>query len=280
MGMNTLVNSKTWLFRTLVTAAVIGVTVFVVLLALGVVGAKERPNEPAAPMTVEEAMEMIREFEEADLPDLEPWPHSGDETSPMLRFRSDGATYEVNSETGRLAFAVYGDQETGPDVNVTLEEALSTATILAGKVHPDFKDLTLTKSELRDHGTYKVYGFQWFKMVVGARTPSFVVVDINPATGEVIMFVTKDVEIQSFAPPSITATEAQEIAVAAFEERTGRGTTVSEAELIITDQIDENRHLVWQVTVTETTESHELCNAVWFYIDARTGEILAAYHSA
>jgi len=57
--------TRTWLFRALVACTLIAVL-------LGCTAVEAHPNRPVGEITMAEAKERIRQFEGADLPDLEP----------------------------------------------------------------------------------------------------------------------------------------------------------------------------------------------------------------
>ncbi len=262
--------TRTWLFRALVSC-----TLIVVLL--GCTAAEAHPNRPVGEITMEEAKERIRQFEGTDLPDLEPWPPSD---GPMMKFRSGDTIYGVNMDRGMIELAVYGGQETSLEVNVSEDEARLIAAEFARRVHPNFDDLTLTESLLRDRGASKQYRFQWVEVVDGERMPSAVAVDVNPLTGEVQGFVTSYKDVESSAPAELTGNDAREIAVNAFHERYGNEIIISEPELIYgTIEPGGDNFLHWRVGVTETTEPHQISNSATFMIDAYSGEILNVYRS-
>jgi len=234
------------------------------------------------PMTVEEAMEMIRQFEGDSLPDLEFLAFTPEPAADLAIFECSKAAYHVDLDTGMIAIALYQTSRSS-EVQLSMDEAQSIAAEFAPRAHADFSALTILERELLDHGSGgKEYSFIWKRIVDGAIVVfSFVQVSINPGTGEVMGFVSKDIEVEPFDPPVIGKSEAEIIARVAFTEETGKGVLVGEPVLEVTFPIDEathlpgqEQHLVWSVEVEEVSEPGDFCNGAIFSIDAHTGEIL------
>ena len=250
-------------------------------------GSKQGLNGEAEtePITVEEAMELIRQFEGESLPDLEflrlsPALHP---TRNLAEFECSKANYTVDLDASMIVIALYQTSRS-LEVKLSMDEAQSIAAEFAPRAHPGFSTLTLLEGKLFDHGDAgKEYSFIWKRIVNGAIiVHNFVQVSINPNTGEVMGFVSKAVEPEPFDPPDICKGEAESIARDAFEERTGKeGVLVDEPVLEVTFPIDQathlpgtEQHLVWRVKVEEVRGPDDFCNAAIFYIDAHTGEIV------
>ena len=275
MKQPTLIKNRRWLFGGLALGLAAIVAIPLVVLALDSAG--DGQGNPTEPITVEEAMERVRQFEGASLPDLEPSnvAYAPDDSNPntLAMFKCEGAKYGVNLDNGMVEMALYHTSRSS-EVKVGEDEARSIATRFAQESRPGFSALVPVESALCDRGTYSEYDFKWAEVVEGATTPNMVYVSVNAATGEVTMFVTKYLEIEPFAAPSITRDEAEAIAREAFEEKTGKGVLVSEPVLEVTLEPDWDQHLVWRVVVDEVRESTELINSAIFLIEAHTGEIL------
>lgn len=273
-----LISSRKWLFGALALglAAIVGVSVVVVSLNSAGAG-KGNAMEPTEPITAEESKDRVRQFEGASLPDLEllPTPDSPDSSHPLnvAMLRCDGAWYGVNLDNGLVELAQY-ETSRSPEVKLSNNRARPIATAFAQRSRPGFSELTLIEQELFDTGASKEYSFIWAQIVDGAVTPNRIRVSVNSATGEVMGFVSRYIEIEPFAAPTMSRGTAKAVATGAFEKRTGKGLVVSDPALEVTLLPDWNQHLVWRVTVDEERESTDFINSATFFIDAHTGEIL------
>jgi len=273
-----LVSKRNWLLGVVAVGVVAIIAVSVMVVGLNSAGAEKGvPMAPSGPITVDEAMEAVRQFEGASLPDLElanvAYTPDGSNPSKLVMLKCDGAKYGVNLANGMVEVALYRTSRSS-DVMVSEDEARSIATRFAEESRAGFSALAPVDSQLCDRGTYSEYDFKWAEVIGGATTPNMAYVSVNAATGEVTMFVSKYLEIEPFASPSVTKGDAQAIATAAFEEKTGKGVLVSEPVLEVTLEPDWIQHLVWRVVVDEVRESTELTNSAVFLIEAHTGEIL------
>lgn len=230
-------------------------------------------NAPGVEITVEEAMEIVRQFAGEPLPELTLRETINNPVARLYILKGDSAEYWVNVDSGAIAGVHYTDKiPLSPDVNVSMEEAEAAAVNFAQEMYPGFSGLVLTERQLLDHGANKEYQFVWVQIVDSAVTPNTVNVSVNPVTGEVCSYMSSARDIQPFNPPQVSISEAKTIAESAFQ--TEKDVSVSEPVLTVTFSASGEQLLVWRVHVDEIVSPSEYQHGVQYLIDAYTKEII------
>lgn len=264
-------------------AAIVVIAVGVSMALVGPSWSSEEEAQARPPASIEQAMEGVRQFENASLLDLE-LTRMPDPLHSHIELRSGNTTYGVNPETGAVEMAVYGDNLSGRmEVVVPMEAAEKAAAAFAERHYPGFASLTLDESKLLDHGAGGTeYCFTWVELVNGVPTSNMVFLSVNPATGEVMTYIGKHQLIEPFDSASVSLEKAKEIAEDAYRRETGvKELTVGESLLGEPVQqvilVDGKQHLAWTVEVRESFTDDGIKMGALFFIDAHTGEVLQVF---
>jgi hypothetical protein len=226
-------------------------------------------------VTVEEAMEIVRQFAVEPLPDLTLRETIDNPVARLYILKDGNVRYWVNVNNGAIVGVQYADKvPISPDVNISIEEAEAAAIYFAQKMYLGFSNLILTERQLIDHRASKEYLFVWTQTVDLALTPNTVNVSVNPVTGEVCTYMSSAREIQPFTPSKVSASEAKTIAKNTLQ--TERNISVSEPLLTITFSSSGEQLLVWQVQVDEVVGPEDYQHGAQYSINAYTGEIVQA----
>ena len=187
--------------------------------------------------------------------------------------KDGNAIYWVNVDNGVITGIQYSDRiPLSPDVNVSIEEAEATAIDFAQEMYPGFSKLVLTERRLIDHRASKEYSFIWTQIVDSALTPNTINISVNPASGEVCTYMSSACEIEPFAPPDVSGSEAKNIAKNTFQ--TDEDVSISEPVLVVTFSSGGEQILVWRVQVDEIVSPDDYQHGAQYSINAYTGEIV------
>lgn len=274
---------RRWFIGLLAAIVVIAAGVSIAVVGLGPSSSSEEEVQARQQIPIEQAMESVRQFENASLPDLELTRMPDYPLHSRIELRSGNTTYGVNPETGAVELAFYGDNMPGMEVVVPMESAEKAAAAFAKRHYPAFASLTLDESKLLDHGAGgKEYCFTWVELVNGVPTSNKVFLSINPATGEVMSYIGKHQLIEPFDSPSVSLEKAKEIAEDAYRRETGvKELTVGESLLGEPVQqvilVDGKQHLAWTVEVRESFTDDGIEIGALFFIDAHTEAVLQVF---
>ena len=268
---------KKWLVGLLAVVLVLAVGVTLALVGnLSPFSSDEEGAQAQEQVSIEQAMESVRQFENDSLPDLE-LVRIPDRLHSAIELRSGDTTYGVNPETGIVELVIYGDNIGGTEVLLPMEEAEAVAATFARRHYQAFPSLTLIESELLDHGASKEYLFTWIEIIDGVPTPNKVFVSVNSATGKVIFYVGKYQSIEPFASPSVSDEKAKDTARDVYKQETGvKDLKVGEPALEVIF-VGGKQHLAWKVEVREVVAPDEIEMGAYLYIDACTGTVLQVF---
>lgn len=191
----------------------------------------------------------------------------------------DKARFQVNSQTGEVVgFYLFGKYS--QEVTIDLAAAQQTATDFA-KAHYSKLGLIGTEpyqAELIDHGSYKTYEFVWVRTDAssGAFLPQEVIVWINPVTGQVVNYMSKDVEVTVSTQPAIQKEQAIEIAKSQAQDV--KDTDHVYATLFVSTipiyEPNGVQALLWVVSIQGEADAAGLIRGESIYIDAQTGSVV------
>ncbi len=257
----------------IVVAMILVVSVFIVMACNRQEPTDKQDHAREVEVTVEEAMEIVRQFAGEPLPELTLRETIDNPVARLYILKDGSAKYWVNVNNGAIVGVQYTDKiPLSPDVNISMEEAEAAAIGFARKMYPGFSNLVLTERQLIDHGANKEYLFVWTQTLNSAITPNTVHVSVNPVTGEVCTYMSGSRDVQPFDPPKVSASEAKTIAKNTF--KTEKDVLVSEPVLAITFSSSGEQMLVWQVQVDEIVSPSEYQHGAQYSIDAYTKEIV------
>ncbi|MBN1668663.1 MAG: hypothetical protein JW862_16335 [Anaerolineales bacterium] len=189
------------------------------------------------------------------------------------------ARFEMDTETGEVIgfylFTQFNDQ-----VSVDHSWARQAALDFAKAHYKKFDQLDPDpiSAQLVDHGSYKTYEFVWLRTdsSSGAYLPQEVVVWISPQTGQVINYLSKDVEVTTSTQPIITHAQAVEIArsTAPGFESTEPYSAVLFVSTLPVGQPKGEQALLWNITWKGDGDQGAVAG-VSIYLNALSGKIEA-----
>ncbi len=187
-----------------------------------------------------------------------------------------------NQETGRtLGFNV--GVSIAEKVVLSEEEAQKIAKEIASKT-PFYSDssLNLTESGLKSNinvkdkpevGSFYYFLWQAQDFNSGAELLRRIEVDVHAETGQVIRFSSHDLgTVYILTIPKITGEKAINIALAEGREYFSEPKE-NKKRLFVSLKNGEQR-LLWELIIKESDPSIDISPAMWFYIDAHSGEII------
>jgi len=243
------------------------------------------PAATPGKISIEAAMEAVRQFEGCELPDLRVSALCDPEVDSDIELESGKTIYDVDSYTGNVLSALYlGNLPGNATATILDKDALVIAERFAQQHYEAFSALTLISSKVIGQGSGNQYLFLWSEIVNGAITPNKVQVRINASTGAIISYGGRHQAIDPFNSPSISKTEAKAIAEQSLRDywegrgHTLRGVDIDEPILEILF-FDDVQHLTWKVELCEPEDPDsmlpDIMRGAQYVIDAYNGDILS-----
>lgn len=138
-------------------------------------------------------------------------------------FVSDRNRQYVNMRTGHVERADYPDSfiARSPLMSISQENAMGIATAYAIAHYPNFtaKRMQLADASLLDHGITKEFQFVWREVIGDVISPNFILIQVNPETGNINSYIGISREIEVPLTPVVSKENAIAIASKKFSSQ-------------------------------------------------------------
>jgi hypothetical protein len=205
----------------------------------------------------------------------------GQEIQPYSAELENGnqARYEINVQTGEVV-GYYLLGQPSQNVKIDLPAARQIAHDFAATHYPKFKELGNEPHRvvLIDRGSEKNYFLRWVRVdpTSGAFLPQEVSIWVNPETGQVINYLSRDIVVTVSTQPEISRDQAVEIAKAQakYLENMELINAVLFVSTVPVNNPKGEQALLWNVTIKGKPDATGYTPGLSIYIDAQTGKVV------
>lgn len=189
--------------------------------------------------------------------------------------------FDVDPDTQDL-LGLYRSGQESSSVNLDLAAAQTIAEkfVQAHYPHPESLQFMQLQSELSQFIGKKVYVFEWIMLdnTSGARLPSSIRIQVNAENGQVDSYVGIHEVVTVSTKPKVTQTEAENLAlslVTKYPNMQVTHCTLAVATLPLFEPSG-TQALVWQIRVQGPSDENGTIPGGDVYVNALSGEVVAA----
>jgi hypothetical protein len=228
---------------------------------------------PSEKISILEAKNSAMQFLDNHTPRMEYRNNFSTQSGDYYIFASDRNRQYVNTRTGHVERADFPDSfmTRTSRISISQEKAMGIATAYAIAHYPNFteKGMRLADATLLDHGITKEYQFVWRQVIGDVISPNFVLVQINPETGNINSYIGINREIEVSLTPVISRDDAVAIASKSFPSQNPAEITT---EVGIGYPEKDTQKLLWVVKIQRKTGDNIVQDGT-AVIDAQTGQV-------